>query len=156
MRSATSSFAPLTAGSINSFTRCSKWTDNLADPAPQTVFDVVGEAGITSLVRAFYVQVPGDEILSPMYAAAELAEAERRLREFLIYRLGGPDRYIAERGHPRLRVRHAPFVINQAARDRWLKLMCSALDATRFPTEVDLALRSFFAETATFLRNHDS
>ncbi len=129
---------------------------NVADAAPQTVFDVVGEDGITRFVRAFYAQIPGDEILGPMYAPAELAEAERRLREFLIYRLGGPDRYIAERGNPRLRMRHAPFVINQAARDRWLKLMYSALDSTNLPADVDLALRTFFAETATFLLNHDS
>lgn len=88
-----------------------------------------------------------------MYDKAELSEAERRLREFLIYRLGGPDRYIVERGNPKLRMRHGPFVIDQAARDRWLKLMYSALDSTGLPTAVDAALRTFFAETATFLMN---
>lgn len=91
-----------------------------------------------------------------MYPAAELAAAEGRLRDFLIYRLGGPDRYIIERGHPRLRIRHAPFVINQAARNRWFELMCHAMDGAQLPPEVDASLRAFFAETSTFLLNHDS
>lgn len=128
----------------------------MTEPPPQTVFDVVGEDGITRLVRAFYAQVPADDVLAPMYHAAELSEAERRLCDFLIYRLGGSDRYIQERGNPRLRMRHAPFVINRAARDRWLQLMSSALDAAAFPAPVDAALRGFFAETATFLLNHDA
>lgn len=126
---------------------------NVSDPAPQTVFDVIGEDGITRLVQAFYVQVPADAILGPMYAKSDLAEAERHLRDFLIYRLGGPERYLAERGHPRLRMRHAPFVINVAARDRWLRLMYQALTSAGFPPEIDAALRSFFSETATFLIN---
>lgn len=125
----------------------------MSDPTPQTVFDVVGEDGITRLVREFYVQVPVDAILGPMYAKSDLVEAERHLREFLIYRLGGPERYIVERGHPKLRMRHAPFVINAAARDRWLHLMSNALTSSGFPPEVDAALRKFFAETATFLIN---
>jgi hemoglobin len=127
----------------------------LSDADPHTVFDLIGEEGVTRLVRAFYEQVPTDEVLGPMYAHSDLGEAERRLREFLIYRLGGPDRYIAERGHPRLRMRHAPFVINGSARDRWLALMSSALASVGFPAEVDGALRSFFADTATFLINSD-
>lgn len=121
--------------------------------SPETVFEVVGEAGITRLVRAFYEQVPEDEILGPMYPPTEMLEAERRLRDFLIYRFGGPDRYIQERGNPRLRIRHAPFVINQAARDRWLQLMVHALQRADFPVEVVNGLEAFFKETATFLIN---
>lgn len=123
--------------------------------SPQTIFDVIGEDGITRLVRGFYNQIPQDEILGPMYPPADLEGAERRLREFLIYRLGGPDRYIADRGHPRLRIRHAPFVINRAARDRWYQLMTASLDTVGFPPEIVAALQAFFAETASFLINSD-
>lgn len=127
--------------------------ENVTDSTPQTVFEAIGEQGITRLVQAFYAQVPGDHILGPMYERDALPDAERRLRGFLIYRLGGPDTYITERGHPRLRMRHAPFVINQAARDRWVELMSSALDTVQLAPELDGALRKFFAETATFLLN---
>ncbi len=127
----------------------------MADATPETVFDVIGEDGLTRLVRGFYEQIPNDEILGPMYHPAELPEAERRLREFLIYRFGGPDRYIVERGHPRLRIRHAPFVVNQAARDRWFQLMNTSLEKAGFPPEIVTALRAFFAETASFLINSD-
>lgn len=123
--------------------------------SPQTIFDVIGEDGITRIVRGFYSQVPQDEILGPMYPADDLEAAERRLREFLIYRLGGPDRYIVDRGHPRLRVRHAPFVINRAARDRWYQLMTASLATGGFPPEIVGALEAFFAETASFLINSD-
>ena len=123
--------------------------------SPQTVFDVIGEDGLIRLVRAFYAQIPGDEILGPMYPPAELPLAERRLREFLVYRLGGPDRYIVERGHPKLRIRHAPFTIHQSARDRWVQLMDKALETAGLPPEIVAALRTFFAETATFLINSE-
>ena len=125
----------------------------MADAAPSTIFDIIGEEGITRLVRGFYAQVPLDEVLGPMYPPTELAAAERRLREFLIYRFGGPERYITERGHPRLRMRHAPFVINQAARDRWLQMMEHALQTSDLPPEIVDALQKFFAETASFLVN---
>lgn len=127
----------------------------MAETSPETVFEVIGEAGLTRLVKAFYAQVPTDEILGPMYPPTELAEAEYRLREFLVYRLGGPDRYIAERGHPKLRIRHAPFIINQQARDRWFQLMNNALETADLPAEIVAALRTFFGETATFLINHN-
>ena len=97
------------------------------------VYALVGEAGLTRLVAAFYRRVPQDDILGPMYPAHDLEGAEQRLRDFLIYRFGGPPRYIEERGHPRLRVRHAPFPINPAARDRWMQLMTAALEEAAFP-----------------------
>jgi hemoglobin len=123
--------------------------------APETVYECVGETGISNLVHAFYAQVPADEILGPMYPPGELAEAEARLRGFLIYRFGGPETYIQERGSPRLRMRHAPFVIDQAARNRWFKLMSQALQSSQFPAEIVTSLERFFAETATFLINHE-
>jgi hemoglobin len=117
------------------------------------VYQQIGEDGFARLVRAFYAQVPGDEVLAPMYHGRDLVDAEGRLRDFLIGRFGGPERYIQQRGHPRLRMRHAPFQIDQRARDRWVQLMTRALDETALPAESDEVLRAFFAQTATFLMN---
>src|SRR5437868_1161722 len=91
------------------------------------VYARIGEEGFTRLVAGFYRRVAGDEILSAMYPKEDLAGAERRLREFLIQRFGGPQTYSQQRGHPRLRMRHAPFAIDQRARDRWVSLMEAAL-----------------------------
>jgi hemoglobin len=117
------------------------------------IFEAIGEEGFERLVAAFYRQVPGDEILGPMYPADDLEGAERRLRDFLIGRFGGPPRYIEQRGHPRLRMRHAPFSIDTAARDRWIALMSRALEEAGLPREVELALRPFFEGVATMMIN---
>jgi hemoglobin len=117
------------------------------------VYSLVGEDGFARLIAAFYRRVPHDDILGPMYPANDLTAAEQRLRDFLVGRLGGPPRYIEQRGHPRLRQRHAPFAINQAARDRWLALMNAALDEAALPAEAEQFLRPFLAEMATFLIN---
>jgi len=117
------------------------------------IYARVGEEGFAALVHAFYAQVPADEILGPLYPAEDLAGAEERLRDFLVGRFGGPARYIEQRGHPRLRMRHAPFWIDQRARDRWMALMSRALDTVAFPTDVTSVLRSFFEQTATFMIN---
>ncbi len=117
------------------------------------VFSLIGEDGFRRLVAAFYRQVPLDALLGAMYPASDLAGAEDRLREFLIYRFGGPPRYIEQRGHPRLRMRHAPFAIGQAARDRWMQLMNNALAEAALPAEVEVLLREFFDGTATFMIN---
>jgi hemoglobin len=117
------------------------------------VYKEIGEDGFARLVRAFYAQVPGDDILGPMYPAADMAGAEERLRDFLVGRFGGPPRYIDRRGHPRLRMRHAPFAIGQHARDRWVQLMTRALDETKLPAASDAVLRAFFDGTATFMMN---
>ena len=80
-----------------------------------------------ALVGRFYAGVATDPILRPLYPEADLAPAQRRLTLFLIQYWGGPTTYDDERGHPRLRMRHAPFAIGPAARDRWLELMRAAL-----------------------------
>jgi hemoglobin len=120
------------------------------------VYALIGEAGLTRLVAAFYRRVPQDDILGPMYPAHDLEGSEQRLRDFLIYRFGGPPRYIDERGHPRLRVRHAPFEVNPAARDRWMQLMTAAIEEAAFPAEADQFVRSFLGDIATFLINRPS
>ena len=120
------------------------------------IYSIIGEEGFERLISAFYSQVPNDDILGPMYPAKDLAGAEQRLRDFLIGRFGGPMRYVEQRGHPRLRMRHAPFPIDQRARDRWMRLMEQALNDADFPAEVKQALRDFFEHTATFMINRQN
>lgn len=117
------------------------------------IYAAIGPAGFERLIDAFYRQVPADDILGPMYPAHDLAGARKRLRDFLIFRFGGPPTYIEERGHPRLRIRHAPFAIGQQARDRWLELMTRALEEAGLPEEPRRILASFFESTTTFLKN---
>jgi hemoglobin len=119
----------------------------------EQVFETIGEEGFTRLIRAFYAQVPDDPILGPMYPKDDLAGAEQRLRDFLIGRFGGPPRYIEQRGHPRLRMRHMPFAIDTAARNRWMLLMERALAEAQLPDEVTTLLREFFDGVATFMMN---
>jgi hemoglobin len=119
----------------------------------EQVYETIGEAGFARLIRAFYARVPTDSILAPMYPADDLAGAEQRLRDFLIGRFGGPPRYTEQRGHPRLRMRHMPFTIDQAARDRWVTLMDRALAEAQLPEDAAAVLRDFFHATATFMIN---
>lgn len=119
----------------------------------EDVYDIIGEEGFTRLICAFYAQVPADPILGPMYPKDDLAGAEERLRDFLIGRFGGPERYIERRGHPRLRMRHLPFAIDEAARNRWVMLMDRALEEAQLPDEVTTLLREFFHGVATFMIN---
>jgi len=117
------------------------------------IYSIIGEEGFTRLVAAFYRRVPEDDILGRMYPEEDRKGAEQRLRDFLIYRFGGPQRYIEQRGHPRLRARHLPFRINQAARDRWMELMNKAFAEAALPTEVEQHLRAFFEQMSTFMIN---
>lgn len=119
----------------------------------QDVYPLIGDDGFTRLVAAFYRRVKTDDILGPMYPDHDFEGAEQRLRDFLIFRFGGPQTYIMERGHPRLRMRHAPFVVDQAARDRWVLLMDEALQEVALPEEAEQMLRPFFHDVATFLMN---
>ena len=117
------------------------------------VYGLIGEDGFTRLVGAFYRRVATDDILSPMYPKHDLRGAEERLRGFLIQRFGGPDIYSQQRGHPRLRMRHGPFKINRAGRDRWVELMEAALVEAELPGDAIPPLQKFFNEAATFMIN---
>ena len=117
------------------------------------IHSLIGEDGFTRLVAAFYSRIPADPILGPMYEKRDLAGAQTRLRDFLVQRFGGPDTYSQQRGHPRLRMRHGPFHVDQGARDRWIDLMEQALAETKLPADVDRLLRAFFHDAATFLIN---
>jgi hemoglobin len=117
------------------------------------LYSVLGETGLADLVAAFYRRVPADDILGPMYPEQDFAGAEQRLRDFLTFRFGGPDTYIQQRGNPRLRMRHAPFKVTKAGRDRWVSLMEAAMEEVGTPAEARPALRKFFNDAATFMIN---
>ncbi len=117
------------------------------------VYARIGEEGFARLVRAFYAQVPGDDILGPMYPADDMDGAEARLRDFLVGRFGGPPRYMEQRGHPRLRMRHMPFAIDAAGRNRWVALMDRALVEAEIPADAAAVLTPFFHHMASFMIN---
>ncbi len=97
---------------------------------PQTFYDAVGGAEtFRTLVSHFYELVREDEVLRPLYPEDELDAAEDRLRMFLEQYWGGPRTYSDQRGHPRLRMRHAPFRITFIERDAWLRCMHTAVAA---------------------------
>lgn len=120
---------------------------------PSEVFHEIGPERLVQLVAAFYRQIPGDDVLGPMYPSEDLGGAEERLRDFLLFRVGGVSRYLETRGHPRLRMRHAPFRIDPIARNRWVDLMDVALHELDCPANAKEVLRRFLHETATFLIN---
>lgn len=117
------------------------------------IYQRIGEDGFARLVRAFYAQVPGDDILGPMYPADDLEGAETRLRDFLVGRFGGPPRYMEQRGHPRLRMRHMPFAIDTEGRNRWVALMERALVEAEIPADAVAVLQQFFQHMASFMIN---
>jgi len=97
--------------------------------APDSFYELVGgHDTFVRLVDAFYAGIAEDEVLRPMYPEADLGPAKERMTMFLEQYWGGPTTYSDERGHPRLRMRHAPFKVNPDARDRWLRHMRAAVD----------------------------
>lgn len=104
-------------------------TDQAANTAAATMYERVGgEATFRALVHEFYRGVATDPLLRPLYPEEDLGPAEDRLTLFLIQYWGGPRSYGEQRGHPRLRMRHAPFRIDSLARDRWLLHMRAAME----------------------------
>ncbi len=99
----------------------------MTDPA-NFYAEVGGAPVFDKIVSRFYEQVASDEVLRPLYPEEDLGPAEERLRMFLMQYWGGPRTYSAQRGHPRLRMRHAPFRIGLAERDAWLRCMRTAVD----------------------------
>ena len=98
-------------------------------PPQQTFYDAVGgETTFRRIIARFFEQVPDDQVLRGVYTLDDLEGAEERLRLFLIQYWGGPTTYSDERGHPRLRMRHAPFRIGSVERDAWLSAMRVAVD----------------------------
>ncbi len=119
-----------------------------------TFYEAVGgEETFRRLVRRFYQGVASDPLLRPMYPEENLSGAEERLRLFLIQYWGGPRTYSEQRGHPRLRMRHAPFPITPEARDAWLRHMRDAVDELNLPEELERPLWEYLTMAAHSLVN---
>ena len=119
----------------------------------EEVLKQIGEEGIHQLVSAFYRRVKSDDVLGPLYPKEDWEGAEQRLADFLVYRCGGSEKYIQERGHPRLRMRHMPFKIGEKERDRWISLMTEAMLEREIENPAAELLSVFFIQTADFMRN---
>jgi hemoglobin len=125
-----------------------------APATPATPYDLFGGAAFfESLVDAFYSRVGRDPILRPMYPEEDLAGAQRRLTLFLGQYWGGPGTYSEERGHPRLRMRHADFAIDSVARDRWLTLMHDAVVEQGLPEDSERLLWQYLVGAAFAMQN---
>src|SRR5215204_2675791 len=120
----------------------------------QTFYDAVGgHETFVALVKQFYEGVATDPPLRALYPEPDLASAEERLRMFLVQYWGGPATYSEQRGHPRLRMRHAPFAIGAAERDAWLTHMAAAVRAADLPAEVEAQVLAYFDTAATHMIN---
>jgi len=119
-----------------------------------TFYDAVGgHQTFQRLIESFYARVAADEILRPLYPDEELGPAAERLRMFLEQYWGGPRTYSEVRGHPRLRARHVPFRIDEAARVAWLANMREALDEIGLHPEADRVLWDYLKTAAQMLVN---
>jgi hemoglobin len=114
---------------------------------------VGGEETFHRLVARFYEAVATDPILRPLYPEEDLGPAEDRLRMFLVQYWGGPNTYSEQRGHPRLRMRHAPFKVNPAQRDRWLTHMRAAVDTIDLPPLYEAELWAYLERAAFAMVN---
>ncbi len=121
---------------------------------PENFYEAVGgEPTFRKLVDEFYAGVAGDRVLRPLYPDADLAPAADRLRMFLVQYWGGPGTYQEQRGHPRLRMRHAPFTIGTRERDAWLHHMRQAVDRLGLPAEQEQTLWNYLERAAFFMVN---
>jgi hemoglobin len=117
-------------------------------------YDEIGGAEtFQRLVDRFYAGVAADPALRPMYPEEDLRPAAHRLLMFLEQYWGGPKTYQEERGHPRLRMRHAPYAIDEAARDAWLRHMRDALDTLALPPEQDDRMWEYLIMAAWGMQN---
>jgi hemoglobin len=115
--------------------------------------EIVVEEKLRAMVAAFYRRVREDDVIGPLYPGGDWAGAEKRLADFIVYRFGGSQTYIEERGHPRLRARHMPFVIGEAERDRWMELMTAAMSEVDIPAAAVPTITAFFGKVAEMMRN---
>ncbi len=114
---------------------------------------VGGDETFRRLVARFYAAVADDPVLRPLYPEEDLSGAEERLRMFLVQYWGGPSTYSEQRGHPRLRMRHAPFAIGPAERDAWLGHMRAALDSLSLPEKLERPLWSYLRVATASMQN---
>jgi hemoglobin len=133
-------------------------TDSPTSPAPAATFyhAVGGHPTFVALVRRFYAGVAGDAPLRALYPEEDLAAAEERLRGFLEQYWGGPTTYSEQRGHPRLRMRHAPFAVTPEMRDRWITHMRDAVDSLDLPAGQRDELWTYLERAAHFMVNTEA
>lgn len=125
-----------------------------SSPTPTSVYEAVGgRPYFERLIEAFYQGIESDELLRPMYPA-DLTESKRNMVDFLGQYWGGPTAYSDRKGHPRLRMRHARFPVDEAAKDAWLSHMDTAISATDGASdEIKAAMSDYFAMAANHLLN---
>lgn len=124
--------------------------------AQRATYDDLGGADFFDrLTAGFYRRIETDDLLRPMYPPGDLGPAQRRLRLFLEQYWGGPTTYSDERGHPRLRMRHAPYAVTPAARNRWLQLMGESLAECDVAEPGRTQLWGYVVHAANFLLNAD-
>ena len=131
-------------------------TDNreAATAREMTFYEAVGgEETFRRLVARFYEGVRRDPVLAPLYPQDDWEGAETRLRGFLEQYWGGPTTYSQQRGHPRLRMRHAPFAIGERERDAWLRTMRAAVDSLGLTDEQDETLWGYLVMAARSMQN---
>jgi hemoglobin len=120
----------------------------------QTFYEEIGGfETFRRIVAKFYEGVAGDEVLRPLYPDEDLGPAEERFLHFLVQYWGGPTTYSERRGHPRLRMRHAPFPVDERARDRWLTHFRAGLDVAGLTPEQDAQFWAYVTHAATFMIN---
>ncbi len=123
----------------------------VTEPTPYERFG--GHDFFVTLVARFYEGVASDPPLRALYPEEDLGPAADRLRLFLEQYFGGPTTYSETRGHPRLRMRHAPYAVTLDQRDRWLRHMLAALDTMGLPEADDATVRAYLVHAATFMVN---
>lgn len=132
----------------------------LPDPAqpqlPSSLYELLGADVFQRLVHEFYLRMRSDDLIGPMYPDDDWEGAEDRLRWFLIQYWGGPAEFSSQRGHPRLRMRHARFAITPAAAARWVAIMDEAMETfeeTTLPPAARSAIREHAQRVAQMLIN---
>ncbi len=115
--------------------------------------EIGGFETMRQIVARFYAGVRDDEVLRPLYPEEDLAAAEERFLHFLVQYWGGPSTYSEQRGHPRLRMRHAPFAVNPVAKDHWLMHFREGLDSVDLTPEQDAKFWDYVTHAAQFMVN---
>ena len=124
-----------------------------SEPQPTFYQAVGGHDTFVRLVDRFYEGVADDPVLRPLYPEADLGPANQRLRMFLEQYWGGPTTYSDQRGHPRLRMRHAPYRVDLDARDRWLAHMREAVNSLHLQPELETVLWDYLERAAWSMVN---
>lgn len=118
----------------------------------KSFYEQLSEANIRKIAKIFYEGIEQDELLRPMYPK-DLAPAEERFALFLIQVFGGPTTYSDQRGHPRLRMRHFPYVIDQTARDHWMQHITNAMAQIEMPELTRVQIMSYFQRASLHMMN---